>query len=146
MKPRAVPHLLGPPTGVLEWPRRRVGGLQGAFSLISPPVGARGTVTNRQIGRVGLGGAAGCVPFSGANRWLCKSPGHEAGRLDCLMFARRTAGGCVRSLFRLPTRALAPLWYRGLCPCILGQPLGFTSGRHAGWAVFFENFGLCLSS
>jgi len=116
VKPRAVPLLLGPPAGVLEWPPRRVGGLHCAFSLVTPPVGARVTVTNRPIGRVGLGGAAGCVPFSGANRWLCKSPAREAGRLDCLIFARRPACGCVRNLCRLPTRELALLWYRGLCP------------------------------
>ena len=146
VKPRAVPLLLGPPAGVLEWPPRRVCGLHCAFSLVTPPVGARGVVTNRPIGRVGLGGAAGCVPLSGANRSLCESQPREAGRLEFLIFSRRPAGGCVRNLCRLPTRALALLWYRGLCPCIWGQPLGFTSGRHAGWAVFFENFGLFPSS
>ena len=144
--PRTVSMYLGPTAGIYEWPPRRVGGLHSAFSLVTPPVGARGTFTNRPLGRVGLGGAAGCVPFSGANRWLCKSPAREAGRLDCLIFARRPAGGCVRNLCRLPTRALALLWYRGLCPCIWGRPLGFTSGRHARWAVFFENFDLSLSS
>jgi len=65
VKPRAVSVLLGPPAGILEWPPRRVGGLHCVFSLVTPPVGARGTVTNRPLGRVGLRSAAGCVPFLG---------------------------------------------------------------------------------
>jgi len=65
VKPRAVSLLLGPPAGILEWPPRRVGGLHRVFSLVTPPVGARGTVTNRPLGRERLGGAAGCVPFLG---------------------------------------------------------------------------------
>jgi len=65
VKPRAVSPLLGPPAGILEWPPRRVGGLHSVFSLVTPPVGACGTVTNRPLGRVGLGGAASYVPFLG---------------------------------------------------------------------------------
>jgi len=85
--------LVGPPAGVLESPPRRVSWLHCIFSLFTPPVGALGAVTNRPIGRVGLGGAAGCVPFFGASRWLCRTPARKAGRLDCLIFARRPAGG-----------------------------------------------------
>jgi len=63
VKPRAVPLLLGPPAGLLQWPPRQVGGLHCVFSLDTPTVDARGTVTNRPLGQVGLGGAAGCVSF-----------------------------------------------------------------------------------
>jgi len=65
VEPRAVLLLLGPPAGILEWPPRRVGALHYVFSLVTPPVGARGTVANRPLGREGLGGAAGYVPFLG---------------------------------------------------------------------------------
>jgi len=80
----------------------------------------------------GTGWCRGLSPFLGANRWLCTSPAREAGRLDCSIFARHAAGRSVRNWCRLPTRAIALLWYRVLCLSIWGQPLGFTSGRHAG--------------
>jgi len=111
VKPRAVPLLLGPPAGILEWPPRRVGGLHCALSLVTPPAGA--CVRASPIAYSGERGwlvQRGVSLFLRPTAGIYESPAHLVSRLDIsIELVTPPVGACQ-------TRPYCPReWLRATC-------------------------------
>jgi len=64
------PFFVGQPLAVDSRRHTRWAGLTCCFELVTPPVGACRTRPYCPRGRLRVSCTAGCVPFSGADRWL----------------------------------------------------------------------------